>query len=109
MATHDSNEEDAGAAVHDVWVKRIVVLEETMRIPIEVLREEVGDLKEGVQEFKRLRVARDRAIARAAKMLTSGDWSKRARVEQLVVGDFKVDHISGDILADGGGRESGGG
>jgi hypothetical protein len=101
MAAHDSNEEDdVDATIHDVCVKRIVVLEETVTIPIEVVREEVADADETVQEFRRRSVARDRAKAQAEKMIANGDWPKYARVERLVIGDPKVDHVSGDVLAD---------
>lgn len=101
MDTHDGHgEDDAGATIHEVWVKRIVVLEETVCIPIEVLREEVADVKESVQVHKRRLVARKRAMAHAEQMLTNGTWKERAHVEELVVGDLKVAHTSADMLAD---------
>jgi hypothetical protein len=55
---HD-DEEDVGATIHEVWVKRIVVIEETMRIPIVVLRLEVADVDESIQKLKRKSAARE--------------------------------------------------
>jgi hypothetical protein len=90
--------QEGRVAIHEVWVKRIVVLEERVVIPVEVEPEDLARFDERHHEFATRKVARDRAIAHARQMVTDQSWSKLARVEELVVGELKIDHVSEDML-----------
>jgi hypothetical protein len=89
-------------AIHEVWVRRIVVHEETVCIPVEIDPQEVAEFDPGVQDHMSRANARRRALQVAQDMIANDHWGALAHVETLVIGEPKVTGVSGDVLADEG-------
>lgn len=90
-------------AVHEVWVRRIVVIEEECCIAVRI-REDEG-VASGtlplLQEIARGKLVRDRALKRAAELIADGTWTN-LNLNRTVVAEGAplVGHVSGDVIRD---------
>ncbi|POR42670.1 hypothetical protein [Methylobacterium sp. V23] len=87
-------------AIHEVWVKRVRVIEETACIPVEIGKDELIDLSVISDAAATLRIAKQKAISACIDMIDDGTWDKIADVKVLVAGPPEIDRIVRDVVPD---------
>ena len=86
-------------AIHEVWVRRIVAIEETVCIPVEV--EDDPDLPGPKNpDLRRRSLARKQALFLANEMIANDRWQRFAQSKTVALGEPDIVHVSGDVLQD---------